>query len=193
MFKIGLAGAVAAFAVSAVPASAAGFIGNNVVINRLYVGSVFQTTSTTVDSGVEYSDNFFNIDISGNAVTFSSRGGLFSTGDTIYEILGLDYDGDPATPNAIQDFTTFQFYEGGIGATPISADRASIGPDGRFRMELDYAHGGSNTYARVSFGPSVDSAVPEPATWAMMIAGFGIAGAAMRRGRRSTATLAAMV
>ena len=33
------------------------------------------------------------------------------------------------------------------------------------------------------------SAVPEPATWAMMITGFGMAGAAMRR-RRQTAALA---
>ena len=33
------------------------------------------------------------------------------------------------------------------------------------------------------------SAVPEPATWAMMIAGFGLAGAALRR--RSKAAVAA--
>lgn len=32
-------------------------------------------------------------------------------------------------------------------------------------------------------GPVTD-AVPEPATWAMMIAGFGMAGAAMRRRRQ---------
>lgn len=40
------------------------------------------------------------------------------------------------------------------------------------------------------FGMAVDnfsiSAVPEPATWGMMIAGFGAAGAAMRRRRRVT-------
>ncbi|MBS0504308.1 MAG: PEP-CTERM sorting domain-containing protein [Proteobacteria bacterium] len=30
-----------------------------------------------------------------------------------------------------------------------------------------------------------DVAVPEPATWAMMIAGFGFVGAAMRRRRRT--------
>lgn len=31
---------------------------------------------------------------------------------------------------------------------------------------------------------SLSSAVPEPATWAMMIAGFGLAGAALRSARR---------
>ena len=32
--------------------------------------------------------------------------------------------------------------------------------------------------------------VPEPATWAMMIAGFGLAGAAMRRRRVASVTFA---
>lgn len=36
----------------------------------------------------------------------------------------------------------------------------------------------------------VSSAVPEPATWAMMIAGFGLAGAALRRRRQAPATVA---
>jgi hypothetical protein len=34
-------------------------------------------------------------------------------------------------------------------------------------------------------GGSLPSGVPEPATWAMMIGGFGLTGVAMRRGRRS--------
>lgn len=38
--------------------------------------------------------------------------------------------------------------------------------------------------------PPVDNGIPEPSTWAMMIAGFGLAGSALRR-RRTTATMAA--
>ncbi len=38
--------------------------------------------------------------------------------------------------------------------------------------------------------PPVDNGIPEPSTWAMMIAGFGLAGSALRR-RRSTALMAA--
>lgn len=38
--------------------------------------------------------------------------------------------------------------------------------------------------------PPVDNGIPEPSTWAMMIAGFGLAGSALRR-RRTTAMMAA--
>jgi hypothetical protein len=40
------------------------------------------------------------------------------------------------------------------------------------------------------FKIGVSSAIPEPANWAMMIAGFGLVGAAMRR-RRTIATVTA--
>lgn len=36
---------------------------------------------------------------------------------------------------------------------------------------------------------SVDGAVPEPSTWAMMIAGFGLMGAALRRKQRTQGTI----
>lgn len=61
------------------------------------------------------------------------------------------------------------------------------------------ATGASSTLAFTSttataFGPALDgvsvAAVPEPATWAMMIFGFGLVGAAMRRRRSGTPVLA---
>lgn len=42
-----------------------------------------------------------------------------------------------------------------------------------------------------SIMPAVNSAVPEPATWGMMIAGVGMAGATLRRRRRSAWTVQA--
>jgi hypothetical protein len=48
----------------------------------------------------------------------------------------------------------------------------------------------ANSYTKNSFrlgGVTVNSAVPEPATWLMMILGFGAVGAAMRRRRANTA------
>jgi PEP-CTERM motif-containing protein len=40
-----------------------------------------------------------------------------------------------------------------------------------------------NTIDRITYDV-VDRGVPEPATWAMMVLGFGVAGAALRRSRR---------
>ena len=42
-----------------------------------------------------------------------------------------------------------------------------------------------------AIGTSITSGVPEPATWSMMILGIGLAGAAMRRKRRTLALAAA--
>ncbi|MBS0502770.1 MAG: cistern family PEP-CTERM protein, partial [Proteobacteria bacterium] len=44
--------------------------------------------------------------------------------------------------------------------------------------------------ASASGGGTIVTAVPEPATWAMMIAGFGLAGAAIRRRRTANVTYA---
>ena len=38
---------------------------------------------------------------------------------------------------------------------------------------------------------STTAGVPEPATWGLMLGGFGMAGAAMRRRRRTMATVTA--
>lgn len=46
--------------------------------------------------------------------------------------------------------------------------------------------GASTVFDNIRFGSAVSAAVPEPATWAMMIGGFGMVGGAMRYRRRKT-------
>jgi hypothetical protein len=46
---------------------------------------------------------------------------------------------------------------------------------------------GSNVLLQVKIGNSPAGAIPEPATWAMLIAGFGLVGGAMRRRRTPAA------
>jgi hypothetical protein len=48
------------------------------------------------------------------------------------------------------------------------------------RLRVNPAADGPNTEI-ADFGPRLFAAVPEPASWAMMIAGFGLAGSAARR------------
>ena len=91
------------------------------------------------------------------------------------------------------------------GLGPISLASYTCTPTGQFPCttfnggpSVD-SSGSTSTSAFVSFGVlrsgevynfSLGDAVPEPASWAMMIAGFGLAGAAMRR-RPSQALAAA--
>lgn len=51
-------------------------------------------------------------------------------------------------------------------------------------------HGLAVDNVSLAFTTAPTGAVPEPATWAMMIAGFGIAGAALRRKRAMTVSVA---
>ena len=63
---------------------------------------------------------------------------------------------------------------------------------GTFRIALEAsvtgASGGPESFA--AFKRSAVAAVPEPGTWAMMLAGFGIVGGAMRRRQRTSISFA---
>jgi hypothetical protein len=61
----------------------------------------------------------------------------------------------------------------------------------RLSQSFNYSVAGGGSYGKYRLGKvTLTSAVPEPATWGMMISGFGVAGAAMRR-RKSKALAAA--
>jgi hypothetical protein len=84
--------------------------------------------------------------------------------------------------------TSTDSFLGRAGVTYLSPDLRGIeeGDTATFlgkRVNTDLTAGTPGDYIRVltAFQP-----VPEPASWLLMIAGFGIAGAALRRGRRAT-------
>ena len=68
-----------------------------------------------------------------------------------------------------------------VSANQVAANGGAIGAAGTFRV-TNFAPTGANTPVTINGTvTNVVSAVPEPATWAMIIVGFGMAGAAMRR------------
>ncbi|WP_232328623.1 MULTISPECIES: PEPxxWA-CTERM sorting domain-containing protein [Sphingomonas] len=172
--------AAAATLLPAVPASAT-LIGDSIVIKRIQgVDTVFKTVAATVGDSPEYIDNFFAIDITENEVRFDTFGNL-SLGQIVYTIDGLDFDDNPATPNIVTEFFSKQIFRQATGFPPIDSSNVTISPSGQLRVSFANTVTGADGFASVTLGAPSPAAVPEPATWAMMIGGFGLAGSAARR------------
>jgi hypothetical protein len=81
----------------------------------------------------------------------------------------------------------------GFGSVAGDAGNVSVfwlfdfGTTGANFVTLDDPSGWSNATLYTTGSPP---GVPEPATWAMMLLGFGAAGTALRRSRRRTTALA---
>lgn len=96
----------------------------------------------------------------------------FSAG-TFNQVFGFTLTGAETLSNmGWQTFTTSRFTAAPGGVTRISFLGGNAGSTGAFGFALD--------------GVSI-SAVPEPATWAMMLIGFAAAGSMMRRRRNAMA------
>ena len=112
----------------------------------------------------------------------------FNTQDTSptgVNILGFYYD--PATMNFIYGVPVGSLAAGSPSSTTYTFKNSGLIPAG---IALGFAVDKAGNYGSDSTGVNFTvQSVPEPATWAMMIGGFGLVGAAARR-RRSVAAAA---
>ena len=124
-------------------------------------------------------DGFYNYSISFNLGKFvpgtASFNGRFAADNTVISILlnGTQItQGGLGTFNSWSSFSASSGFVGGLNTLT-------------FRVR-NFAGGGVNpTGLRVEIRGSAYEPVPEPASWAMLIAGFGLVGAMLRR-RRAT-------
>jgi hypothetical protein len=125
----------------------------------------------------------------GGTVTFARLdGGLFS-------LDSLDF-GDIYNLGT-SDTITFSFFDGvRTTARSVVLDRAkgleTIGLGVRNIQSFSFISGSTAAvqFDNLTVSEPVTSAVPEPATWAMMIIGFGAVGSVVRRRRQATTALA---
>lgn len=119
---------------------------------------------------------------------------------------------NPLDSNPTSSISNFFYFLNGslVGSTPNAVQFYSIGDMGLFDLIFDdatvsfygadiatngYTPGNFGAEAAINAGNVIGNgsvslsitAVPEPATWVMMIGGFGMAGAAMRRKNRGVA------
>lgn len=112
---------------------------------------------------------------------------LYSNLAAGYYYLGISESGNEPVNSANQ--LLFAGYPGG-DTTAVRGAASGLNP-------TTLADFNSNSYASdigsyrialtgVTSGPAVTAAVPEPASWALMVGGFGLAGGAMRRRRKAS-------
>lgn len=103
------------------------------------------------------------------------------------------YDGLNATGNLLGSLNLVSQYNDNCVGDPSGpfCNWTAVGVAfGGAAMSIDFGGTANQTgFDNVTFGSDRPGAIPEPATWAMMITGFGMAGAVLRR-RRQVATLA---
>jgi hypothetical protein len=173
---LAMAAAVAALTATT-PAQAASLLGDLVNIN-LTANSDFGTKSNLLvgagEEGSYFSNQFFdfNAGVNGDIFTIRSTSG-FSSIDGVggqpvtWTLTGLDFG------TALTGFTVLQSLGPvtivGLTATSVTFQYADVAiPSGiYFQGRFETAGNG----------------VPEPATWALMISGFGLVGTALRRRR----------
>lgn len=102
---------------------------------------------------------------------------LLATVDNNDNYLFRLFDGDDALVRSVSILGN----EGTVGFGVETFTRAFAPTTARYALVT--ASNGDNQYSvgEVQFTGTVQNAVPEPASWALMIAGFGLAGTAMRR------------
>jgi len=192
-FALAAAATIASSAMAG-SASAATLIGTPVTASLTGYGHVTVTSQFTspvlVTDGAEFTgsilDNGFNqpfdvlADFSDSVLTVSITSMKPNANVFGYDLLRLDFGSTEGLFSPVGEFTRTgcsSFLCGFSSLSSSSADSNSI--------SLSLSGLAAGDVFELQLAPT--SAVPEPATWAMMIVGFGAVGAAMRR-RQKLAT-----
>lgn len=124
-------------------------------------------------------------DAAANRGTLLSNFGSFSFGGALPSELTLNgsaFNYDPTMGNLLLQITVTGLTAAGTGGQASLSSASYTGLTSRLTVN---ANGAANLLPVGAVTTFMSSAVPEPATWAMMIIGFGLVGGVMRR--RSTA------
>jgi len=157
------AGSLASFGPAAT--GCAGFYDGNVLSNSIPNGDIAAQTAALTLLGVTFSDFNSYLKIDTSDATFLDFGQQLY-GDTI---IGIHFGNGSGVGNSTA-FFEFNF------TSPVNGISLNL-------------PGSSGVVLYLTQAPPQTSPVPEPATWAMMLVGFGAAGVAMRRKRKKNELL----
>jgi PEP-CTERM motif len=144
-------------------------------------------TALSVDvSGASNGNGHFGLSDFG-AVLFWSPAPLDLTQELVGQPLGGLCTYGPSSPCSDGSNGDFNLFNNDVVGTGVIVNPSA--PDGTSYFRLSTNGGVGDTMLVTSIRLDTGGGVPEPASWALMIGGFGMAGAVLRR--RSTAAIAA--
>ncbi|MEH3123875.1 MAG: PEPxxWA-CTERM sorting domain-containing protein [Sphingomonas phyllosphaerae] len=169
---------LAAFAIAATAATNA----SAALLATCSVNDIAPTAQACVGfkSGNLISNNQSDVDAQTAAL---KQLGFDWTGTTVAKVTGLNSATTVNFGTALKGVTYIAVHYGNGAGGPGNGTafyRLDAGSN-LSSITLGYKSASSNA---VLYATNVGAAVPEPATWAMMVLGFGLAGYAMRRGAR---------
>ena len=146
------------------------------VLNGNYVIS-FSSTTDAIGSGYPVS----NV---ANTASFYT-GNLGGAVGASFSVTGANYVFNPSNGNLLMDIivTNQDYVSNGSGNSYNKADYTGVQTSRAVDAVTGVYSGAGGLVTEFNTSP----AVPEPASWALMIAGFGMMGAAMRRRRTAIA------
>lgn len=149
-----------------------GYVGDDGNVAYAYGGSAYGLDSPAISGSIAINGSS-PVAIGGDAAAeiYRDREAGFSEQ---YSYLGA---GDSYIYNDVYDYADRPF-----GGATFNGDVSGLSGSGYFQIANNSAYGGlTATHLTVSSG-----SVPEPASWAMMVGGFGMLGGAMRRRQRTS-------
>lgn len=161
-------------------ASAAALISSGVANAAVTVAGASPGVSTSVFT----SGDTTTIDYSANALNMGPFSGFIDIMNTLDGIYTVTF----GTSTATVDFSTVTFAGNNLNLDVDDGTREQYGlsnlylTDGTWRLYAEGSNSGETGALAGTF--TITRAIPEPATWAMMLFGFGAVGFAMRRNRR---------
>lgn len=170
-------------------------------LSKLVIGSCFLIASVPASAAM-YTFSFtpsqalFGTPYSGSGTFTTSDTAMTVGGQTAFTITGVSgIINNSAVTNPVGGaygnyFTTGGYFLDGSGVNISLANGTTLN---FFNQSSNNLYRINNTNSFVTFYVNASSsaapaAVPEPASWAMMLAGFGAVGAAMRRRQQISAT-----